>query len=335
MKKFLHTVLVFMIIGGGVVTALTFMQPLFYRSFPSDKDRHHLIIDELTRKSDTDNWLVFGDSRTMFGVDTRIIKEELNTNVDILNLSSVGQDIFESSYFYGLVKGNTKVVIQCTSPAFFSRNLRNHHISEDVALSMCLSGYMINESTKTLIKDYNKVFDRNRFVNYFAARSIIKTYIHSNIMRPLLDNETFDKTARHSLYFPHSYTADRHPNYPVYDYDCTNFRSTENPAFQLSFLISVMKYFKDKGINYLIVLMPVNPDECRDCYEDFEKYEEIVEAVTNIEVINLSDFLVDTDYFYDATHANKKGAKIISSEIAKQIKNLTVDRIRPGNLTGL
>lgn len=325
----------FIVVGIGAITTFTFMQPLFYRVFPSDKDRHRLIIEELTKKANKDSWIVFGDSRTMFGVDTRLIKEELHTHPDILNLSSVGQDIFESSYFYGLVSNQAKVVIQCTSPAFFSGNLGNHHISDDVALSMCLSGYLISESTKTLIKDYNKTFDRSSFINYFEARSIIKTYIHANIMRPLLDNESFDRTARHSIYFPHSYTTDKHPNYPVYDYDCSNFRSTDSPKCQLSFLIKVRDFFKEKGIEYVIVLMPVNPDECKECYEDFKYYEEIIEETTKIEVINISDLLLNSGFFYDATHANKEGAKMISLEIAKQIGYMKENRMPPRILTGL
>jgi len=329
MRNFIHTALALIVTGLGIFTTLTFIQPLFYRAFPSDKDRHILIIDALNEGLKAENLIVFGDSRTMFGVDTRIIKREMNTPFDVINLSSVGQDIYESSYFYGLIGENTKAIIQCTSPAFFSRNLGYHHISDDVALSMCLSGYRINESTKSLIKGYNEVFNRKEFINYFKARSIIRTYIHSNIMRPLLDNETFDKTARRSIYFPHTYTTKKHPDYPVYNYDCSNFKSTESPIAQLSFLISVRDFFRAKGMEYIIVLMPVNPDECKDCYEDFRKYEEVIKETTTLNVINISDLLLDPEYFYDATHANKEGAIIISSEIAKQLKYLTEDSFSP------
>ena len=65
--------------------------------------------------------------------------------------------------------------------------------------------------------------------------------------------------------------------------------------------------------------MPVNPDDCKDCYEDFNKYKKLIEEDTNIRVINLTDLLMDSEYFYDYLHPNREGAKIISAEIAKQL----------------
>jgi len=306
--------------GLVIVTTLTLLQPFFYRAFPSDKDRHIVIVDALTEKADAEKIIVFGDSRTMFGVDTRIIREDLKISTEVLNLSSVGQNIYESGYFYGLTGKNTKAVVQCTSPAFFSRNLGDNHIEDDVALSLCLSGYSINDETKSIIGKYNEVFNRSRFVNYYKSRSIIRTYIHSNITRPLLDNEVFDESARQSVYFPHSYTSRKHPDYPVYGYDCSNFRMIENPDGQLSFLRRANDFFSAQGIEYIIVFMPVNPDECNECYQDFKKYADLIETSTDIRVINLADILLDTGYFYDATHANIDGARIISLAIAEQLK---------------
>jgi hypothetical protein len=278
-------------------------------------------VDVLKDRSKTENMIVFGDSRTMFGVDTRIIKKDLNLPFEVFNLSSVGQTPYESSYFYGLIDKNTKAVIQCASPEFFSRNM-DYRLQDDKAFSMFLSGYRINESTKCLIKGYNKIFDRNEFVNYFDSRSIIRSIIHTDILVPLLDKETSDRSARKSKYFPHSFTSQRHPDYPVYKYDCNGLKSTGMPVSQLSFLTRVRDYFKSKGIGYILVLMPVNPDECKECYDDFKEYKKMIEEATNIRVIDLTDLIMDTGYFYDAVHVNKEGAKIISSQIAKQLSVL-------------
>jgi hypothetical protein len=327
MKKFIYTILVLIIIVFGITLTLTYIQPLLYRKFPSDNDRHIVIMDVLNESKTNENIIVFGDSRTMFGVDTRIIKDTMSLTFNVFNLSSVGQGLYESSYFYALLDTNTKAVIQCIDPSFFSRDIK-YGLQDEKAISMFLSGYRIDERTKSLIKNYNEIFDRSKFVNYFKSRSIIRSYIHSNVLRPIFDNETFNKSARVSVYFPHLYTTNQHPNYPVYEYDCSRFKYSDIPNTQLSFLSNVRDYFKIKGIEYFIVLMPVNPDECKECYQDFKEYTKMIEEVTNIRVIDITDLILDTKYFYDAMHANKDGAKIISSQIAKQLLafKLNVDK---------
>jgi hypothetical protein len=255
----------------------------------------------------------------MYGVDTRIIRDVLDLPYEVFNLASTGQNIYESSYFYGLLDCNTKAVVQCTSPEFFSTNIE-HHLSTEKALSMYLSGYRVNESTRSLIGSYNEIFDSNKFINYLKSRSVVRSYIHSNILRPLLDNEIFDQDAKYSHYFPHVHVAKQHPDYPFYPYSCEEYRSIEEPEAQLSFLKDVKIFFDSLGIEYTIVLMPVNPDQCRECYEDFRKYKKIIEESTNIKVINLTDFILDSQYYYDAMHPNLEGAEIVSSEIARFLK---------------
>lgn len=316
MKRFIIGFFVLAVAASMVVSTLTFMQPLFYRIFPSDNDRHVVMMDVLNNHCKSENILVFGDSRTMFGVDTRIIRKDLNFPHEVFNLSSVGQTLYESGYFYGLIGKNTRAVIQCISPEFFSRSI-NPRLQDEKAYSMYLSGYRINESTRSIIEKYNPIFDKNIFINHYKSRSVIKSYIHSNILVPLLDNEASDKYAKHSRYFPNPCTIKHHPDYPVYKYDCSNCKSREKPISQLSFLTTVHDYFKVKGIVYIIVLMPVNPDECKECYADFKEYKRVIENTTNISVIDITDLIQDTSYYYDAIHVNKDGAKIISSQIAK------------------
>jgi hypothetical protein len=319
LKKFICYGIIIISISLGIVFILSLVQPFLYSKFPSDNDRHLVIMDVLNRSEGNNNILVFGDSRTMYGVDTRIIRDDLDLPCEVFNLASTGQNIFESSYFYGLLDSNTRAVIQCTSPDFFSKDM-DHHLSTEKALSMFLSGYRINESTRSLINNYNEIFDGNKFINYLKSRSVIRSYLHSNILRPLLDNEIFDQEAKYSHYFPHVHTALQHRDYPFYPSGCENYKSKEKPESQLSFLIDARRYFESKGIEYFIVLMPVNSDECEECYEDFIKYENMIEQLTNIRVINLTDLLMKSRYFYDAMHPNLEGAKIVSSEIAGFLK---------------
>ncbi len=248
----------------------------------------------------------------------------MNFSGEIYNLSSLGQELPESSYFYGMINENTKVVIQCTSPGFFSED-REHFLPEVRAISMFLSGYRINEATRNLIENYSSFWDRPSFINYFRSRSYYRSYFH-HLIRPLFDNENFDENVRFSKYFPHIFTQNKHPNYPVYTSDCSPFIIKNKPQSQLEFLAKVHSFFKEKKIEYILVFMPVNQDQCDQYYDTFLQYKKMVEFETNIQVINLSDFLLNTDYFYDSTHPNKKGAKLISRELAEQLKQVLTQK---------
>lgn len=310
--------MIFLITASVVMIILSYSQKYIYRHIPSDYNRHMLLFDVLNEEPTNPNIVVFGDSRTMFGVDTRIIEENLGFTGEVYNLSSVGQSLYEAGYYYTMVKNNTAAVIQCISPSFFSSDIENN-LSNEKAISMFLSGYRINAKTKELIKDYNHFFNRKSMLNYFASRSYFKSYLN-NMLRPFFDNEQFDETVRLSKYFPHIYTQDKHPNYPVYEYNCKEYIRLESPTSQLNFLSDVNRYYNDRNVKYIIVFMPVNPDECKDCYQDFKEYARLIEEKTDIKVINLSDYILDTKYFYDAMHANIDGAKLLSSEIGVQLR---------------
>lgn len=318
MKKTIKKIVLLLITVFITIIVLFYSQKSVYRIFDSDFNRHLVIVDALNGVYEEEpKIIVFGDSRAMFGVDSRIIKDAMNYNKEIYNLSSVGQSIYESSYFYTHIGSGTGIVVQCTSPSFFTENIK-HSLPERKAISMFLSGYRINSKTKELILNYNQFFDNPDIVNYFKSRSYFQSYIH-NLLRPVFDNEIFNEKSRFSKYFPHIYTQDKHPEYPVYKYDCDRYILKELPIEQLSFLSKIKNYFEIRKISYVIVLMPVNPDACNECYDEMRQIASLIESNTGIKVIDLSSHLLNTDLFYDATHANEKGAKIISAEIARQL----------------
>lgn len=318
MKKFILRTVVLILVAAMSIIGISYSQKYLYRILSSDYNRHAVIFDVLKGKLASENIIVFGESQTMSGVDTRIIKDILNFKGEIYNLASPAQDLYESSYYYSFLNSKTRIVIQCVSSSFFSKDVK-HRLSIDHAISMFLSGYRINIETKQLIGNYNRFFDRHPLVNYFESRTIFKAYIH-NMIRPILDNERYDESARYSVYFPHLYLTNKQPNYDnLVKYNCDIFKSIEKPVSQLLFLSDVKKFFSNRGITYVLVLMPVNPDECKECYKDFKIYKRIIEEETNIKVIDLSNFILDTNLFYDRAHLNKKGANLVSSEIAKQL----------------
>jgi len=320
MKKFLNRVLLFSSIIILVIMALIFAQPLIYRLIPSDFDRH-LVFEKYVEESpshNTSDAVIFGDSRAMFGIDTRIVKQQLHRQKDIYNFASVGQNIYESSYFYSKVKYGTKLVIQCSGPSFFTEETK-HNLPQAKAISMYLSGYRVDPATKQLIPEYNSFFDHGSFYNYYCSKSYFVTYFH-NLIRPVFDDEEFDVASRSSRYFPHHYTKDRLKNYAsLIKTDCEGYVFKSEPKSQLRFVSQSNDFFRARNIKYVVVLMPVNPDVCNMGFELYKKTARELASINGLHVIDLSDLLTP-EYFYDNTHANKRGAKLISEALANGLK---------------
>ena len=320
MLKFIKTISFFAVVISITLLVLLYIQPYLYRVLPSDYQRHMILQDYFSQNSKTAKGeiLIFGASETMFGIDSRIIKKDLDLTGEAYNLSSVGQSMYEASYYYTRITDNTKLVIQCSTPMFFAMDW-DHYLSNEVSISMYLSGYRINDSTKKLIPNYNHFFNKPEIYNLFLCRTYFRSYIH-NLIRPFFDNEVFEENVP-ELYFANGTTIERHPNYPVYPYDCSPFKFKEKPNHKLNFINKIVEYFNNKNIKYVIILMPVNPDLCSECYDDFNKYTDELRKIKGLYVINITH-LLEPRYFYDGYHANKNGAKLISKEISKQLKLL-------------
>jgi hypothetical protein len=320
MSKFLkHVSLLFLTIFA-VLAMLVYIQPIIYRLMPSDFDRHLVFERYVEEKPGLTNAdvLIFGDSRSMFGIDSRIIKKQLHRKNEIYNFSSVGQNIYESSYFYSKVKPDTKLVIQCAGPSFFSVDIK-HNLPEPKAISMYLSGYRIDTDTKKLIPAYNRFFDRWPITNYYNSRSYFVTYLH-NLIRPIFDDEVFNEKSRSSRYFPHHYTRNKMSNYSSHvKNNCAGYVFKSEPKSQLKFVSQSLDFFRKRNMRYILVLMPVNPDLCNVGYPDFKKYANELRSINGLDVIDLSNLLT-AEFFYDDTHANRMGAQVISNELANQLR---------------
>lgn len=296
------------------IAMMSFSQSFFYHIFPSSDQRYLTLMDVLDNTDQ--NVLIFGDSRGVMGIDAKIVKDDLHLSENVYNLSTFSQDIYLSSYFYGLIEDNTSLVIQCTSPAFFDKP-ESHQISVNKAIPMFLSGYRIDEDSKRLIGDCNDFLEQPEFESYFESREYFKNYITSTI-RPLFDNEVYNESAVLDTRFPHIYTSDRSPNYPVQKTGCDKYVGDKKPIPQLNFLKKTKQYFEKMDVEYILVMMPINPDDCSHHARESEKLASIIRRETGIKVVNLTT-LLEAKYFYDAVHANKAGAKIISNEIAERI----------------
>lgn len=295
-----------------------YCQTYLYRNLESN-DRRFVTLMEVLNDKKEDNVLLFGDSRSVLGIDTKVVRAKAGMAEPVYNLANFSQSLYQSSYFYGMIDKNTKMVIQCTSPDFFAKN-RVHDMPEVKAIPMYLSGYRINDETKKLIPDYNRFFDKPAVAGYFECREYFRNYITTAI-RPIFDNERYKQSAMMDKYFPHLYIDQKSPNYPVQQVGCEKYRESQYPKTQIAFLKKVKAYFDKKGIEYVIILMPINPDDCSDAASAYVKTQEMITKETGIKVINLTGLLPVED-FYDAVHANHHGAEVLSNAVADGIKGL-------------
>jgi len=316
MTKFTYKIALILGIITTTILGLLFLQPWFFKVLPSDYNRHIVLHNHFKEENKQDEIMVFGDSRTMFGVDTKQIENQLDSDINVYNLSSVDQNIYESSYFYSKIEENTKIVVQCVSSSFFT-NDKKHELRDEKAIAMFLSGYRIDKNTKDLIPNYKQLFEHSQLKNYYASKSYTKSYLN-HMIRPFLDNESFDESKRLSKYFPYIYTTNKHPEYPYFQENCDNYIPTKTAVSQIDFLVRSNQFFKNQNTKYMLVLMPVNPDICSSNthIHEFARY---LESRTQINILDLSD-LLEADDFYDSRHPNKEGAKLISEKITRELK---------------
>lgn len=301
----------------SIVYAFMCLQPYFYRNFPSDFSRHLAIEKGLSTKY-SPKVIIFGDSRAMFGLNGEIIANELNLDTNsVFNLASPRQDIFESSCYYSKVNGKVKAVVQCIGPDFFNSN-EDEEISDDKCISMYLSGYKADSLSKFFAPNSTKFFYSNSLYKQFRGIEYFNNYLFS-FMRLKLDNDKFDESKRKSLTFPHIYSKLRSKKYPVQSFTCKELHFKNIPHTQLALIKKAKEYFNKMGIQYYLVIMPINPDQCTTADKEIYKLVHELLPKTNAEVLNFASEYESKD-FYDLIHLNKNGASKVSVLLAEKLK---------------
>jgi len=315
MTRFIKDILLYLSVVAGIIVIMISLQPLMIQKLPNDFSRHKVIIDALKDEKNQPEIIFFGNSLSMFGINTKIISDELPGKPVVYNLSSVGQSIFEGAYFISSVPPKTKQVFQCVDYSIFT--ISRNYLQDGKAMSMILNGYKIDSLTKNLLIYPHPYFDQNKWVVAYEARSNLRSSLHK-YLRKYLDFEKFD-TNFHDLYFPHIYLDERHPKYPNIS-DNKSYDSLPVSDTLISLANRIHTLLTQRNIQYHIVLMPVNT-EIYNLNDSICKayFSELKKRLPGIDIIDLSSAL-KPELFYDAIHANKKGARQLSLLIADRIK---------------
>jgi len=314
MKKFLKDCAVYILVVACILIVLISIQPAMVRTLPNDFSRHRVIIEALHDNGHQPDIIFFGNSLSMFGIDAKTIGKNLPGSPVVYNLSSVGQSIFEGAYFVSSVPEKTKQVFQCVDYSIFTES--KNGLQDAKAMSMILNGYHIDSSTRMILNKTHPYFDQNKWLVAYEARGNLRSSVH-NYLRKYLDYEKFD-TNFHDRYFPHIYLDERHPRYPNIS-DNKNYDSLPISDTLVSLANRIKASLEKRNIQYHIILMPVNPEIyplndslCAVYLNDLKS------RLPGIDIIDLSRAL-KPEFFYDAIHANKKGAESLSVMIANRI----------------
>ncbi len=315
MKRFIKDILLYLVVVAGIIVSMISLQPLMIQKLPNDFSRHKVIIDALNDEKNQPEIIFFGNSLSMFGINAKVISDELPGKPVIYNLSSVGQSIFEGAYFLSSVPSKTKLVFQCVDYSIFTES--KNYLQDGKAMSMILNGYHIDSLSKKILINTHPYFDQRKWLVAYEARGNLRSSLH-NYLRKYLDYEKFD-TNFHDRYFPHIYLDERHPRYPNIS-DNKSYDSLPVSDTLISLANRIHSSLKQRNIQYHIILMPVNSeiyhlnDTLCSAYLN-----EIKNRLPGIDVIDLSQAL-KPELFYDAIHANKRGARRLSLLIADRIK---------------
>lgn len=313
MKKFLLKITVFLLFALTIVFALIALQPKLIKFLPNDFKRHTVISEALNNTSIQPELIVFGDSRAMFGINTRFLEEKLIDSPKSINLSSVGQNLQESVYLFPNLPSSVRKVIHCVDFTTFANSVVT--INDAKALSLLLNGFELTNELESLIEPH-PYFYRNNFINLYDSRTFLRSSIHVKL-RAMLDKEEFITENYYNLQHPYIYKEERHPNYPN-KYPPKNLKQLPISKKKIELVKKINHYFKQKNIDYYVVLMPLNPDVEQMDKLDASYLTELKKVLSEIKLINLSTNLKE-ELFYDGVHPNRKGAELLTKNLADSI----------------
>jgi len=259
--------------------------------------------------------VVFGGSDAMSGVNGYLLQDKLGENM--ISMTCTGQSASLASLFFSKLSNNTKIVIHCRAVV---TTLENGEPESIGASRLIYNGYELDSITKVFIGKNNvKKFDETRLHATFELRGFLKegvnTILRDHVFRP---NPCADsiKSKIHPYYYVYENAPEsQFTKYPKPTQKQDTLRISD---FQVKRYKMFNDYFKLRGIEYYLVLMPTStfmydrvPVEYKPQIEEFSKQ-------TGIPVLDLTDLLSDEE-FYDPNHPNRSGAVKVTNEIIKFI----------------
>lgn len=314
-KKQIYRISFFLLFVVVFVALMNLITPFLFRMLPNDYARTRLIVKTIDKTLPEPDVVIFGNSRGMSGIDGYMLEEKLKDHPVVYSLTTTGQLLGESMLYYHSLPSSVKTVIQCVDLDVLSKSV-NINIPNLVALYMY--GYRMNDETQKFIPELIKDFSHSDWYYNFEARKCVFAGF-SVILRDLLDDDAPESSIETELRYPVSHRSDRNEityqpgiEEQIKQNKFASYRIT--PEWE-RLLTSSYTYFKSKGINYCIVLLPYNPDiistKKTEKLEAIQSFREVFKDIPYVDCVNL----LEASDFFDATHSNDKGAKKITNQL--------------------
>lgn len=327
-RKQLNQILIGAIVLSGILGVFNFTTPFFYRLLPNDYVRTKYILNHLSKPSNGTTIAILGASTAMCGMDADVFRKYLPEE-QAFNLSSTGQSLIEGTLYYTKLPETTKIVIQCVGLSSLATKVGLRQVA---ALAFKMYGYECDDMTKKLFWDlggYDEL-DKSQMQVNFDARTFIKAGF-GNYIRSLFDDDAPSEDKLKSLKFPYLYPEDRSRNTYERDVAILNKKNAlQDFKIDDTYRCLVQRashYFESRGIQYVLVIMPVSPDVVSSTKEEVESAKCLLKETFHGMTILDCYSVLSADDFYDAAHPNRLGAAKLTDYVAKNIKiNKFIDK---------
>lgn len=303
---------------------------------PNDLSRIRVILNALHDSQRPPDYVLFGDSVAMNGVDARVLRAAIPGNPHVVNASSSNQGLAESFLYYQEVPPSVRTIIQMIRvPTFFTDSpnssgaVRTQSFSRNVFNAFYVYGYRCQERTQAVLRSAfapelaewcSESWAGQVFRSRWIARQWVDTSLRS-LLRPDLD------TARglSDLYYPSPYTRRLDPW--KFDLQLRRYLSKLSSAItlspgQLAALLAARAEATRGHHRFVIVMAPIHPAVQAylgpDFFRQLESSIEDGKFGPTADVIDCTRVGDAADYF-DEQHPGPEGALKLSTCIAEAL----------------
>ena len=301
----------------AIIIAYTSTSYFFYK-LNTDFKRTFSIVKALTTNH-SPQAVMLGNSILMSGIKTKLLSNDTAPKL-IYNLGTSGQTLKESILFYSKVPSSVKEVYQFIQVGQLEHQLAP--IPENVLRNLVMAGYQFEKDADTLLplSEVN-YFTKNKFLIQFEARTVfLNSFNHT--FRKLMRKDLLIDSNIENLFYPFLYTQKLEPI--TYQKIITKYNpispkhSFHIDSNTVTYLSKANVYFKNKGIRYIVVLYPTNPDLFNITPQYKKDAAQQLSQFINLTVIDCQNILTSND-FVDQFHMNTNGAVKFSNYLKTQI----------------
>ena len=315
--------IVYFLLFWGLIAALNFFTPVFYRMTPFGSRRTKLILDYLSTPADNEKnkIIIFGSSMAMSGIDAGMIQEYFDDAFEVINLSSTQQSIQESALYYTKLPAGTKVIVQCINHDDLDSELTI--IPKPTLIALSMYDYKLDNEIGTLLPDFNyNLLKKNKLYINFWARDSIKTSLSSVIGNIRNPNYVIYNLNLLSLKYPYVYPSNRSDAYErsiIEKQKSYLLRTFRINSTYLDAINRINNYFASKGILFFLCIMPISTEVTSINAADTECFSNLIKHSFQDLFYFDSYALFDADDFYEGTHLNRIGGRKLTTAVAEEL----------------